>query len=57
MANAEISNQEIIITLPEEKVYQGIKEKLEEYITGTKWLDTCFIKAVWRRDRIHLDRD
>ena len=32
MANAEISNQEIIITLPVEKVYPGIKEKLEEYL-------------------------
>lgn len=32
MANAEISNQEIIITLPVEKVYPGIKEKMEEYL-------------------------
>ena len=32
MANAEISNQEIIITLSVEKVYPGIKEKLEEYL-------------------------
>ena len=32
MANAEILNQEIIITLPVEKVYPGIKEKLEEYL-------------------------
>ena len=33
MANAEISNQEIIITLSVEKVYPGIKEKLEDYLT------------------------
>ena len=32
MANAEISNQEIIITLAVEKVYPGIKEKMEEYL-------------------------
>ena len=32
MAYTEISNQEIIITLPVEKVYPGIKEKLEEYL-------------------------
>jgi len=32
MAYTEISNQEIIITLPVEKVYPEIKEKLEEYL-------------------------
>ena len=32
MANAEIENGEIVITLPVEKVYPGIKQQLEEYL-------------------------
>lgn len=70
MADTQILDGEIIITLPVEKVYPGIKRQLEEYlnhfpikvipvkvIAGTKWLDTRFIKAIWRRDWIYLDRD
>ena len=29
----------------------------KKVIAGTKWLNTRFVKAVWRRDWIHLDRD
>ena len=34
MAYAEIVNNEIIITLPVEKVYSGLKQKLEENLNN-----------------------
>ncbi|RRD39268.1 hypothetical protein EII29_07625 [Leptotrichia sp. OH3620_COT-345] len=34
MANAEILNNEIIITLPVEKVYPGLKQEIEEYFNN-----------------------
>ena len=39
------------------KSFSNKSYSCKKTITSTEWVDTCFVKAVRRWDRIHLDRD